>query len=104
MRLTRYIIQIHIEIGNVLLESGEATATLKSYQEALEAAEKLLARAPTSLYLERDRAEALEAIGKYFQKTSLHPGLPEVRRVLLREEARSWFRQSRANWQSWTKW
>jgi hypothetical protein len=70
---------------------------------ALTAAETLLERAPTSRYLERDRVEAMQAMGKYFLTLSAQPDLTRDRRAELKAEARLWFERSHTLWQSWSK-
>jgi tetratricopeptide (TPR) repeat protein len=97
----RYITQIYTEIGNVLMMRGDTTGALNSYREALAAAERLLMRAPSSLYLERDRADVLEAMGKYFLKLSLDPNLKEGAKAQFEAQAR--LQESLRIWQSWTQ-
>jgi tetratricopeptide (TPR) repeat protein len=99
--LARYMTQIHTEIGNVLMLSQDADGALKSYDEALAAAERLLQRAPTVLHLERDRADVLEATGRYYLTLSTQKRISVHRRSQLREQARTYFQRSVATWQRW---
>jgi serine/threonine protein kinase len=99
--LVRYITQIHTEIGNVLMLNSDADGALRSYQEALAAAERLLARAPASLHLERDRADVLEATGRYFLRISTAPSITTSERAQRKAEARSYFQRSLSTWRRW---
>jgi tetratricopeptide (TPR) repeat protein len=99
--LARYITQIHTEIGNVLMLSQDAGGALKSYEEALAAAERLLQRAPTVLHLERDRADVLEATGRYYLTLATHKGVSADRRSQLQAHARMYFQRSAATWRQW---
>jgi len=55
---------IYLEIGNVLLDPQDSAGALRNLHAGLAVAERLLKRAPTSIYLQRDRAEALETVGR----------------------------------------
>jgi tetratricopeptide (TPR) repeat protein len=99
----RYITQIHMEIGNALMARNDATAALNSYQDGLQASERFLERAPTSLYLERDRGDVLEALGKHYLAQSRNPRLTPIRRWQLQTDAQSYFKKSLAIWQGWTQ-
>jgi hypothetical protein len=99
--LVRYITQIHTEIGNVLMLSGDKSGALKSYEEALAAAERLLQRAPTVLHLERDQADVMEATGRYYLTLSALKGVSPDRRSQLQAQARTYLQRSVATWQRW---
>jgi tetratricopeptide (TPR) repeat protein len=99
--VARYITQIHKEIGNVLMSIGDSDGALKSYHQALAAAERLLQRAPTVLHLERDRLDVLEATGHYYLTLSGRSDTAVARRDRLQAQARTYFQQSLATWQRW---
>jgi tetratricopeptide (TPR) repeat protein len=101
--VARYITQIHTEIGNVLMLSGDADGALRSYQQALAASERLLQRAPTVLHLERDRADVFEATGHYYLRLSAQNGLSGSRRAQFQAQARSCFQRSLATWRRWSE-
>jgi hypothetical protein len=98
----RYVSQIYVEIGHVFMSRGDAASAMSNYREALAAASRVLSRAPTSLYLQRDRAEVLEVLGRYFLRRSAQPDLAKVDRVRLQGEARTYLQQSLATWSNWT--
>jgi hypothetical protein len=88
-------------MGNALMSGNDTGAALKSYEEALAAAERLLHRAPTVLHLERDRADVLETTGHYYLTLSARKGVPPARRSQLQAQARTYFQRSVATWQRW---
>ena len=85
----------HRHIGNVLLASRNQKGAEENYRQALAASEELIRRGPSSLYFQRQHADCLEALGKYY--LSLATGRPK-----LKPEARTWFQKSLALWQDWT--
>ena len=99
--IARYLTQIHTEIGNVLMLSGDSDGARKSYDEALAAADRLLGRAPTVLDLERDRANVLEAVGHYYLTLSAQKSISASRRAQMKGEARAYFQRSLATWHKW---
>ena len=100
---TRTLSRAHVDIGSVLLESGDVDGALDNLRLALASAEKLLDRAPSNLYFQRDRADALEALGRHYRALAARPGMPSARRSELRTEARSWFQKSFDVWRDWTR-
>ena len=92
--------RIHCDIGNALLALKDDKGALESYQQALAVSEDVLRRAPSSLYFQRQRADALESLGQYYL-SMIRSGTPPANRSQLRAEARSWFQKSRALWQDW---
>jgi tetratricopeptide (TPR) repeat protein len=82
---------VHTVTADVLLRLGEEDAALRKLHEGLAFSERLLARAPGYLYLERDKADVFEAFGRYYAHLSN------------RGEARSWYRKSQLIWQDWIK-
>jgi tetratricopeptide (TPR) repeat protein len=55
---------IYLEMGNVLLDRNDPDGAVSNFRKGIAAAERLLARAPDSIYLQRDLAEALETTGR----------------------------------------
>jgi len=88
-------------LGSALLESGDPEKALQALQEGLGVADGMLQRAPASLYHQLDRADALEALGHHYLRTSAQATIAQSRRTQLRAEARSWFLKSLAIWQDW---
>jgi tetratricopeptide (TPR) repeat protein len=98
----RILSRTHVLLGDALLDHGDTDEALSVLQEGLAAADRLLQRAPTSLYYQLDRADAVEAMGTYYLTRSQQAGLADDRREQLRGEARSWFDKGLAIWQDWT--
>jgi hypothetical protein len=82
---------------------GNAAGALDNYRQALAGTERLVTRAPGSLYLQRDRGDVLEVMGRYFANRSVEPGIGDVRRTELKTEARAWFEKSLDIWRDWTE-
>jgi len=101
--LLRTTSRAYMEIGNVLLHHGEPPRALENYREGLATAERSLQRAPSSLNHALDRAELLEAMGRYHLALAGKPGIPLTRRAELRAEALSFFQKELAIWQDWTR-
>jgi len=77
--------------GDTLLALGDKKGALDSYRKGLAAAERILQRAPTSLPHNLDRADLLEAIGRYYMNTGS------------KKHASPWLEQSLTIWRDWTK-
>jgi hypothetical protein len=92
-----------MEIGNVLLDEGNAAIALDNYREGLAVAERSLRRATSSLNHALDRADLLEALGRYYLSLAGKAGLTNARRTELKGEARSYFQKEIAIWQDWTR-
>ena len=59
LSLTAAVGRIHRDIGNVLLGSGDEKGAREHYRQALAVTEELVRRASTSLYFQRQHADAL---------------------------------------------
>jgi tetratricopeptide (TPR) repeat protein len=101
--LLRTLSRTYMELGSVLLEKGEAQEALKNYREGLASAEKSLERAPTSLSHALDRADLLEASGKYYLTLARKPNTSPARRSELKAEAQSSLENELAIWQAWAR-
>ena len=88
--------RIHRDMGNVLLAMGDETGAHENYRLALAATEELIRRAPSSLYFQRQNADALESLGRYYATLAR-------RRPEFKTEARAWLQKSLAVWQDWTR-
>lgn len=95
--VVRYITQIYVALGDELLRRGDESGALANYQLALAAADRLLTRAPSCLYLVRDRADVLEATGRYYRQVAGR-SRPESR-----AQAKANFEQSLTIWRDWTR-
>jgi len=89
-------------LGSALLERGDPVRALEALREGLAVADRMLQHAPSSLYHQLDRADAMEALGAYYRTLSTRSGLSAARRDELKAEGRSWFNKSLAIWQDWT--
>jgi tetratricopeptide (TPR) repeat protein len=87
---------MHRDIGNVLLAIGEEKAARENYERALAITEDLIRRTPSSLRFQRQRADALESLGRYYMALA-------GRRPELKTEARSRLQESLAIWQDWKR-
>src|SRR5262249_40931756 len=103
MSWTRTITRAYGDLGDVLLKRGDVAGALENYRAALASAEKSLERAPSSLNLARDRADAFEALGRYYRTLAAQSSAPPARRAELSAHARVWFGRSLDVWQDWTK-
>ena len=99
----RTVSRAQADIGSVLLERGDVDGALESHRLGLASAEKLVERAPSNLYFQRDRADAMEGLGRHYRALAARPGVPAGRRSELTAEALSWFQKSLAIWRDWTK-
>jgi serine/threonine protein kinase len=99
----RLVTRAHRVLGGALLEGGERDRALESLRSGLESAEKLLQRAPASLYLQWDRADAYESLGRCYAKLAAREARSTPRRSELAAEAKQWFRKSLGVWQDWTR-
>lgn len=97
----RMMSHIQIVLGGVLLARGESDRALLSLREALTVAGRMLERAPSSLYHQLDRAEALEAMGKFYATLAQQQRLSYARRAECKREARSNLEQGLAIWTGW---
>src|SRR5262249_37141958 len=88
--------RIHRDIGNVLLVSGDEEGALEHYRQAVAETEELARRAPSNLYFQRQHADSLEALGRYYLRLA-------QRQRELKKEARSWLQRGLAVWQDWTR-
>jgi tetratricopeptide (TPR) repeat protein len=98
----RILSRTQVLLGDALLDHGDTDEALSVLQQGFAAADRLLRRAPTSLYHQLDHADAVEALGRYYVTLSQQTGLAAGRREQLRGEARSWFNKSLVIWQDWT--
>jgi tetratricopeptide (TPR) repeat protein len=94
---------IYLEIGNVLTDRRDAAGAIDNFRAGVEVAERLLKRAPSSLYLQRDLAEALETTGWGFVALAKQPSVSEADRAKWKAAARSAHQKCLAIWQSWMK-
>jgi len=98
----RIFSRTYVILGSALHERGDAASALEALQEGLAVADRILQRAPSSLYHQLDRADALEALGHHYVRMSAQRRVAQDRRTELKAEARSWFSKSLAIWQDWT--
>jgi tetratricopeptide (TPR) repeat protein len=98
----RVLSRTYALLGSALLAQGDTDRALEAFEDGLAAADRMLRRAPSSLYHQLDRADVLEAMGRAYVLMAERPRLSAERRRILREEARSFFAQSLAIWQNWT--
>jgi tetratricopeptide (TPR) repeat protein len=94
---------IYLEIGNALVDRHDSAGAISNFRTGIEVAERLLKRAPSSLYLQRDLAEALETTGRGYVALATQPGVPWADRAKWKAAARSAHQKSLAIWLSWTK-
>lgn len=83
--------QVHRLLGEALAQHGERNEAVARLHIGLDAAERVLARVPASLYHQMDRADAWEALGTW------------AAGVEGQERASGWKRQSLALWQLWKR-
>jgi eukaryotic-like serine/threonine-protein kinase len=86
----------HRALGDVLLVQGDEAGALEHYRESLAVAEEWLRSRPGAPYFERQRADSLESLGRYYQTLA-------KRRRELKAEARAWLQKSLDIWQDWTR-
>jgi tetratricopeptide (TPR) repeat protein len=97
----RILSRTYALLGRSWLQRGDQGRALGALRNGLAAADRILQRAPHSLYHQLDRADVLEALGRYYAALAAQPRGNDERRAELRNEARSCFQQSLAIWQSW---
>ena len=85
--LLRTLSRTYMEMGNVLLDQGDAPRALENYSQGLAIAEKSLKLVPTSLNHDLDRGDLLQAQGRYYLTLASKPGMTHARRSQLRGEA-----------------
>jgi tetratricopeptide (TPR) repeat protein len=78
-------------LGSALAAAGEQRRADDALAKALAAADRLLQRAPSSLYHQLDRADVLETMGRVYLARSA------------RREARFCYEQSLAIWRDWMR-
>lgn len=98
----RVLSRTHASLGGALLSKGDPERALSSLNEGLAVADRMLQRAPLSLPHQIDRADVLEAMGKYYAAMARRSAADHARAAELRGRARSCYQQSLAIWQSWT--
>jgi eukaryotic-like serine/threonine-protein kinase len=101
--LLRTLSRTYMEIGNVMLAQGNGSQALESYHEGLAIADRSLQRVTSSLNHSIDRADLLEALGRYYLASAEQPGINQSRRSQLMAEAKSWFQKDLDVWQDWSK-
>jgi tetratricopeptide (TPR) repeat protein len=101
--LLRTLSRTYMEIGNVLLDQGDAPRALENYSQGLAIADKSLKLVPTSLNHGLDRGDLLQAQGRYYLTLASKPGTTHARCLQLRGEARSFFQKELAIWQDWAR-
>lgn len=101
--LLRTTPRAYMVAGDVLAELGDASKALENYQAGLAAANKTLERVSTSLHHALDRADVLEAMGRFFMTQASKAGSIRGRRAELRAEARSCFQKALSIWQDWMR-
>jgi non-specific serine/threonine protein kinase/serine/threonine-protein kinase len=88
--------RVHRDIGIALLDRGVEEVALDNLQRALAASGELIRRAPSNLYFQRQHANSMEFLGRYYARLS-------ERRPELKTEARAWLHKSLAVWREWTR-
>jgi tetratricopeptide (TPR) repeat protein len=99
--LLRTTSRVYMVTGNVLFGRGDAAGALDNYLEGLAAAERSFQRASSSLHHALDRADLLEAMGRYYLTLAARPGIGRARRAELKAEARSCLEKELAIWRDW---
>ncbi|MFN0104810.1 MAG: protein kinase domain-containing protein [Bryobacteraceae bacterium] len=87
--------------GLAHLHLGDGKQAEANYRDGLAAADRVLEKAPKSLYHHLDRADQLEAFGDYYLRLAAKPGTSREDRGKWLNEARSWYQKSLAIWQDW---
>ena len=96
----RVLSRTYAFLGSAQLDNGDSDRALETLREGLAVADRMLQRAPSSLFHQVDRADVLEAMGRHYMTLASRPGVDKRE---LRREARSRFQQSLAIWQDWTR-
>jgi tetratricopeptide (TPR) repeat protein len=99
----RILSRTYTLLGSALLQRGDKDGALDALREGMSAAERMLQRAPSSLYHALDRADVAESMGKYYLTLSGRPGITQVDRDQLKQQARAFYQKSLAVWQDWTR-
>jgi tetratricopeptide (TPR) repeat protein/tRNA A-37 threonylcarbamoyl transferase component Bud32 len=89
------------ETGAALQARHDETGALANYHQALAVTEKLLADHPSDLYLQFDRADCYETLGRFYSTLALRPTLPRARQNAARRESCEWYRRSLQTWDAW---
>ncbi len=82
------LVRAYNQMGDLLLESGDAAGAIEYHRRALALAEELSEAKPSNLLSKRDMADTYEALGKYYEARNLH-------------EAQAWYRKSLDIWKGW---
>ena len=90
-------------LGAASLAAGEPDRALDSLREGLAVADRMLERAPASLFHTLDRADVLEAMGSYYLKRAGRRGIDGGERRQWQQEAKSCFQKSYSIWEGWTR-
>jgi tetratricopeptide (TPR) repeat protein len=99
----RVLSRTYALLGTALLQRGERERSLEALQQGLAAADRMLERAPASLYHALDRADVLEAMGRYYVTLAGWPGVRPADRRRSEQDARSCYQKSLSMWQGWTR-
>jgi tetratricopeptide (TPR) repeat protein/tRNA A-37 threonylcarbamoyl transferase component Bud32 len=99
----RILSRCYTLIADTFLGLGDSERAWKALNDGLAIAERILQRAPNSMYHQLDRADVLEAMGRYYLALAARPNTPAARRPELRQEARLCYQKSLAVWQSWSR-
>jgi tetratricopeptide (TPR) repeat protein len=99
----RILSRTYALLGRALLEDGAPDRALDALREGLAAADRLLQRAPSSLFHQLDRADVLETLGAHYLALASRADVDRRRRATLKQQARSYFQQSQSIWQAWTR-
>lgn len=97
----RILSRCYALLGAAHLGRGDPERALRALYEGLAAADRLIERAPASLYHQLDRADVLEALGSYYVSQARRSKQSPDRRARLLVEARSCFGDSLSIWRSW---
>jgi serine/threonine protein kinase len=99
----RVLSRTYVLMGRALLAAGDISGGFASLQQGFTDADRMVKRAPSSLFHQLDRAEANEALGDYYLALSRKPDTPVAEKARLRAEALSNYQASLVVWQSWIK-
>jgi hypothetical protein len=95
IRAPCWITRIHRDLGATLLAQRNEREAEQHLREALAITEDLVGRAPTSFYVKRYRADAFEALGRYFMTVG--------RRPEDKKQARAYIERSLEMWRDWRR-
>src|SRR5262249_25563324 len=99
----RVLSRAYTLMAGALLNRGHQDQALDALREGLTVADRILERAPSSLYHQLDRADVLEATGQYYLALAKRPGGGAADSKRLSVEGRACFQKSLAIWQNWTQ-